>query len=272
MSWPPMSRMASTPGRKRAAARVVGDRLHLALVQAEGRLDQRLAVAGGAGPRDPRAGRQGPAQLRHHAQGQLQGAAAVARRTRTTRWRPCESTSTAFVVVDPASMPRKQGPRRAARVDLRRTRACACRSRKRHALRRRGTAAAAAPPRASARGRARAPCPRSSPQRARRALAAPRQAPRPWPRRAAPCSGTRTASGARPRVRRTAAASPGRKWRGPPRNATVPRMGLPQASPEMVWFTTAWRMLAAMSSRRAPSLMRGCTSVLAKTPQRAAMG
>ena len=63
-----------------------------------------------------------------------------------------------------------------------------------------------------------------------------------------------------------------KKCSGPPKKATLPRMGLPQARPEIVWLTTAWKMLAAMSSRRAPSLMRGCTSVLAKTPQRAAMG
>ena len=49
-------------------------------------------------------------------------------------------------------------------------------------------------------------------------------------------------------------------------------MGRPQASPEMVWVTTDWKMEAAMSSRRAPSFSSGCTSVLANTPQRLAMG
>ena len=33
--------------------------------------------------------------------------------------------------------------------------------------------------------------------------------------------------------------SSGRKCSGPPRKATQPRMGLPQARPEMVWLTTA---------------------------------
>ena len=40
----------------------------------------------------------------------------------------------------------------------------------------------------------------------------------------------------------------------------------------MVCVTTDWKMDAAMSSLRAPSLMSGCTSVLANTPQRLAMG
>ena len=30
-----------------------------------------------------------------------------------------------------------------------------------------------------------------------------------------------------------------KKWSGPPKNATVPRIGLPHARPETVWFTTA---------------------------------
>lgn len=56
------------------------------------------------------------------------------------------------------------------------------------------------------------------------------------------------------------------------RKATLPRMGRPHARPEMVWVTTAWKMEAATSSGRAPSLSNGWTSVLAKTPQRLAMG
>ena len=40
----------------------------------------------------------------------------------------------------------------------------------------------------------------------------------------------------------------------------------------MVCVTTDWKMDAAMSSLRAPSLMRGYTSVFANTPQRLAMG
>ena len=34
-------------------------------------------------------------------------------------------------------------------------------------------------------------------------------------------------------------------------------MDRPQANPLMVWFTTAWNMLAAMSSTAAPSLING---------------
>ena len=53
---------------------------------------------------------------------------------------------------------------------------------------------------------------------------------------------------------------------------TLPRIGLPHARPLMVWLTTAWKMEADRSSLVAPSLMRGWISVLAKTPQRAAIG
>jgi hypothetical protein len=49
-------------------------------------------------------------------------------------------------------------------------------------------------------------------------------------------------------------------------------MGCPQASPDTVWLATDWKMEAAMSSGAAPSLGSGCTSLLAKTPQRLAMG
>ena len=45
-----------------------------------------------------------------------------------------------------------------------------------------------------------------------------------------------------------------------------------QARPEMVWLTTAWKMEAARSAVVAPSLISGWISVLANTPQRAAMG
>ena len=40
----------------------------------------------------------------------------------------------------------------------------------------------------------------------------------------------------------------------------------------MVCVTTAWKMDAATSSWCAPSFKSGCTSDLAKTPQRLAMG
>ena len=63
-----------------------------------------------------------------------------------------------------------------------------------------------------------------------------------------------------------------RYWRGPPRKATCPRIGLPHARPEMVCVTTDWKIDAATSAGLAPSLSSGCTSVLAKTPQRLAMG
>ena len=51
--------------------------------------------------------------------------------------------------------------------------------------------------------------------------------------------------------------SSGRKCKGPPKKATFPRMGLPQARPLMVWFTTAWKIEAARSSLVAPSLISG---------------
>ena len=63
-----------------------------------------------------------------------------------------------------------------------------------------------------------------------------------------------------------------RKWRGPPKNATCPLIGFPQASPLIVWFTTAWNMEAAKSSLAAPSFIRGWISVFAKTPHLDAIG
>ena len=42
--------------------------------------------------------------------------------------------------------------------------------------------------------------------------------------------------------------SPSRKCNGPPKKATFPLMGFPQASPLIVWFTTAWKIDAAISS------------------------
>ena len=52
----------------------------------------------------------------------------------------------------------------------------------------------------------------------------------------------------------------------------MPRIGCPHARPAIVWVATAWKTDAAMSSCAAPSLISGCTSVLANTPQREAMG
>ena len=60
--------------------------------------------------------------------------------------------------------------------------------------------------------------------------------------------------------------------RGPPKNATFPFIGLPHASPEIVWFTTAWNIDAAISSFAAPSFINGCISVFAKTPDLDAIG
>ena len=51
---------------------------------------------------------------------------------------------------------------------------------------------------------------------------------------------------------------------GPPKKATQPRMGLPQARPEMVWFTTAWKMEAARSGRVAPFIDEGLNIRLGK--------
>ncbi len=73
-------------------------------------------------------------------------------------------------------------------------------------------------------------------------------------------------------VRIKACRSSVRKCSGPPRNATLPRIGLPHARPLIVWFTTAWNIDADRSSFVAPSLIRGCISDLANTPQRAAIG
>ena len=63
-----------------------------------------------------------------------------------------------------------------------------------------------------------------------------------------------------------------RKWSGPPKKATFPLIGFPQARPDMVWLTTAWKIDAARSSFVAPSLISGCMSDFAKTPHLAAIG
>ena len=65
---------------------------------------------------------------------------------------------------------------------------------------------------------------------------------------------------------------PDKKYKGPPKNATFPLIGLPQASPLIVWLTTAWKIEAAISSVFAPSFIKGWTSVLAKTPHLEAIG
>ena len=53
---------------------------------------------------------------------------------------------------------------------------------------------------------------------------------------------------------------------------TVPWIGRPDARPAMVWVATAVKMEAARSGLAAPSLISGCRSVLANTPQRDAIG
>ena len=86
------------------------------------------------------------------------------------------------------------------------------------------------------------------------------------------CSGATICSSSNFKVLINAFFNSGKKWSGPPRKATVPRIGLPQARPEIVWLTTAWKIEAAKSSLVAPSLIKGWISVFAKTPQRAAIG
>ena len=62
------------------------------------------------------------------------------------------------------------------------------------------------------------------------------------------------------------------KNNGPPRNTTVPWIGRPEARPAIVWVATAVKIEAARSGLAAPSLMSGCKSVFANTPQRDAIG
>ena len=79
-------------------------------------------------------------------------------------------------------------------------------------------------------------------------------------------------SGPKLNVRINACLNSDKKCRGPPKNATLPRIGLPHARPLIVWFTTAWNIDAERSSLVAPSLIRGWISVLANTPHLAAIG
>ena len=64
----------------------------------------------------------------------------------------------------------------------------------------------------------------------------------------------------------------GKKWRGPPKKATLPSIFLPQDKTLTVWTTTALNMLMAMSLLLAPSFIRGWISVLANTPHLDAIG
>ena len=60
--------------------------------------------------------------------------------------------------------------------------------------------------------------------------------------------------------------------KGPPKKAILPLIGRPHANPDIVWFTTAWKIDAAISSFAAPSFIKGCISVFAKTPHLEAIG
>ena len=59
---------------------------------------------------------------------------------------------------------------------------------------------------------------------------------------------------------------------GPPRKTTLPWIGLPEARPAIVCVATAVKIEAAKSGFAAPSLMSGCKSDFANTPQREAIG
>ena len=85
------------------------------------------------------------------------------------------------------------------------------------------------------------------------------------------CSVLMICSSSNFKVRIKASLSSDKKNKGPPRKATCPRIGLPQARPEIVWLTTAWKIEAERSSLVAPSLISGWISDLANTPQRAAI-
>ncbi len=84
--------------------------------------------------------------------------------------------------------------------------------------------------------------------------------------------GTMNSSTLSSSARWNAARSSDMKNNGPPRKMTVPWIGRPEARPAMVCVATAVKMDAARSGLAAPSLMSGCKSVLANTPQREAIG
>ena len=84
--------------------------------------------------------------------------------------------------------------------------------------------------------------------------------------------GTIVCSGVKCNVSTNLFLNSGKYVSGPPKNATFPLIGLPQANPEIVWFTTACKIDTAISSFAAPSFNNGCTSVFAKTPHLEAIG
>ena len=70
-------------------------------------------------------------------------------------------------------------------------------------------------------------------------------------------SGKITSSGFRSRVSINLFRSSDMYVSGPPKKATFPLILCPQASPLIVWFTTAWNIEAARFSIGAPSFIRG---------------
>ena len=85
-------------------------------------------------------------------------------------------------------------------------------------------------------------------------------------------SGTIVCSGVKCNVSTNLFLNSGKYVNGPPKNATFPLIGLPQANPDIVWFTTACKIDTAISSFAAPSFNNGCTSVFANTPHLDAIG
>ena len=65
---------------------------------------------------------------------------------------------------------------------------------------------------------------------------------------------------------------PFRKESGPPRKTIFPRIGRPQARPEIVCSATASKTLRAASERGTPLFKSATRSVFAKTPHREAIG
>ena len=175
----------------------------------------------------------------------------------------------ALIVVEPASMPSQQGPFASAIFPLGAWKR-AWRSVKRRyssSSAKRGSMVLDDPRSTSVFFRtSESPRSRSSGQSCMAETAAPMAT------YSSPCSGMIISSSAMDRVSWKRSRRAGMKVRGPPRKATFPRIGRPQARPEIVWLTTDWKTEAAISSWVAPSFKRVWISVLAKTPQREAMG
>ncbi len=181
------------------------------------------------------------------------------------------------MVVDPASMPRKCGPDASSNVPM-----CTC-SRWCRALKASRSASvgnsggivgvltgrcssSSRRARMSAQGRAS----KCSTESSFSGCPASRAAPNATYRWAS--VGTMNSSTLPSSARWNASRSSDMKNSGPPRKMTVPWIGRPDARPAMVWVATAVKMEAARSGLAAPSLISGCRSVLANTPQRDAIG